>query len=78
MAITGLFGNERPLGKEGHGGNTLVGYQGAERITGIARGTLASMVSRRQIPHVRLGPRLVRFEVAALAAWIAERRVPAL
>lgn len=57
--------------------NGLIDYAAAESLTGIRRGTLASMVSRRQIPHVRLGPRLVRFDPAELAAWIAERRVPA-
>lgn len=55
----------------------LIDYEGAERLTGIRRGTLASMVSRRQIPHVRIGPRLVRFERAALEEWIGARRVPA-
>lgn len=60
-----------------HRDRELVGYEGAERITGIGRGTLASMVSRRQIPHVRLGKRLVRFDPVELAEWIAARRVPA-
>jgi hypothetical protein len=33
------------------------------------------MVCRRQIPHVRLSSRVVRFELAALDAVIEERRV---
>ena len=37
-------------------------------------GTLYAFVARGEIPHVRLGKRLVRFEVAALEAWIAARR----
>jgi len=54
----------------------LVDYAGAELITGISRATLASMVNRRQIPHVRLGPRMVRFDPRDLRAWIDSRRVP--
>lgn len=54
----------------------LIDYASAERITGIRRGTLASMVSRRQLPHVRLGTRIVRFDPAELRQWIAARRVP--
>jgi hypothetical protein len=33
------------------------------------------MVSRRQIAHVRLSARVVRFDLADLNAMIAERRV---
>jgi len=36
---------------------------------------LHAMVSQRRIPHVRLGPRLVRFVEAELLAWIESRRV---
>jgi len=53
----------------------LVGYDEAERITGIARSTLFSMVSRRLIPHHRLSKRLVKFDPRDLRAWIDERRV---
>ena len=53
----------------------LVGYDEAERITGVKKSTLASMVHRKQIPHHRFGPRLVKFSPADLIAWINERRV---
>jgi excisionase family DNA binding protein len=46
----------------------------AERI-GVPIGTVYSMVCRRQIPHVRLGPRTVRFSPEAVEAWIAGRHV---
>lgn len=50
-------------------------YREAARMLGIPIGTLRSMVCRRQVPHIRMSPRIVVFEVAALAAWITERRV---
>jgi excisionase family DNA binding protein len=53
----------------------LVDYEIAARYLGIPVGTLRSMVCRRQIPHVRLSARVVRFELAALDAVIEERRV---
>jgi hypothetical protein len=40
-----------------------------------AIGTLRSMVCRRQVPHIRISPRIVVFEVAALNTWITARRV---
>lgn len=53
----------------------LMSYQEAADLLGLQPGTLYSMVSRRQIPHIRLGSRLVRFDRAELEAWLAERRV---
>lgn len=50
-------------------------YREAARMLGIPVGTLRSMVCRRQIPHIRISPRIVVFDVAALEAWIATRRV---
>lgn len=38
-------------------------------------GTVDTLVFRRQIPHVRLGKRLVRFPVADLEEWIRQRMV---
>lgn len=52
-----------------------VRYQGAVKITGLSVATLYSMVSRRQIPHIRLGKRLVVFSVAELQDWMNRRRV---
>lgn len=50
-------------------------YREAARLLGIPVGTLRSMVCRRQVPHIRISPRVVVFDVAALEAWIALRRV---
>lgn len=50
-------------------------YREAARMLGIPVGTLRSMVCRRQVPHIRISPRIVVFDVAALEAWIATRRV---
>jgi excisionase family DNA binding protein len=55
----------------------LVDYETAAKYLGIPIGTLRSMVCRRQIPHVRLSARVVRFELAALDSVIEERRVGA-
>ena len=48
-------------------------YSWLERVTGVGRGTLASMVSRGQLPHVRLGPRLVRFDENVIEQWLTTR-----
>lgn len=50
-------------------------YELAERITGLRRSTLHSMVSRRQIPHTRLSSRLVVFDARELESWMRERHV---
>lgn len=53
----------------------FVGYPGAVRITGLAKPTLYSKVSRREIPHYRLGRRLVRFRVDELIEWMSRGHV---
>lgn len=50
-------------------------YREAARLIGIPVGTLRSMVCRRQVPHIRISPRVVVFDVGALEEWIAVRRV---
>ena len=50
-------------------------YPAAARLLGIPLGTLHSMVSRRQVPHIRLGPRLVVFSRSELETWIEDRHV---
>jgi excisionase family DNA binding protein len=54
----------------------MLTYIEAAEFTGIAVTTLYTMVCRKQIPHVRLGKRLVRFPRAELDAWMRERFVP--
>lgn len=52
-------------------------YEGASALTGLKVPTLQSMVCRKQIPHYRLGKRLVVFSRAELTAWMSSRRVNA-
>jgi excisionase family DNA binding protein len=55
----------------------LLSYPEAAAYLGVPVGTLRSMVSRRQVAHVRLSARVVKFDLADLDAMIAARRVPA-
>lgn len=48
----------------------LIDYNALSEVTGIPLGTLYAKVHANEIPHVRLGPRTVRFLVADIAAWI--------
>ena len=57
----------------------LLGYEDAAALLGLKKGTLHSLVSRREIPFLNLGRRLIRFEPSALRAWMeAKRFAPAL
>jgi len=49
------------------------GYDLAQQVTGLKRGTLHALVSRNRIPHTRLGPRLVVFDRDELRAWMTEQ-----
>lgn len=49
-------------------------YTQAAAYLAMPVGTLRSLVSHRKIPHARMGPRLVRFELADLDAWIAAHK----
>jgi excisionase family DNA binding protein len=53
----------------------LIDYGEAARRLGIKVATLYALVSKRRIPHVRLGRRFVRFDVRDLAAWVDAQRV---
>lgn len=53
----------------------LLSYQQVAELAGVPVGTVYAWVSRKRIPHIRLGPRLVRFDPAELTAWIDEHRV---
>ena len=54
-----------------------VRYKEAATYTGIPQGTLRSLVSTKQIPHIRIGPRMVLLDLDALDAWLAARTVGA-
>ncbi len=58
--------------------SSLFTYVQASQFLGVRVGTLYSMVSRREIPHVRLGRRLVRFVPEELRVWVEARRVAEL
>lgn len=52
-------------------------YAGAAAFLGVKISTLRSLVSRGQVPHLRLTARLVVFELEALERWIDSKRVDA-
>jgi excisionase family DNA binding protein len=55
----------------------LVTYPRAAARIGTTPGTLRALVSRGRIPHYRFGPRMVRFSLRDLDAWIeSNRRMP--
>ncbi len=56
----------------------MITYTAAAQLLGVPIGTVYAWVSQRRIPHVRLGPRLVRFQRGALERWLEERQVAAL
>jgi excisionase family DNA binding protein len=58
------------------GERILLTIQEVAELTGFTVGTLYHFVSQRRIPVVRIC-RSIRFEKAALEAWIAEMAVPA-
>ncbi len=56
--------------------NDLIGYAEAANLLGIAPGTAYVWVYRKQIPHIRISSRCVRFSRKALLAWLEARQVP--
>lgn len=50
-------------------------YKETHDLTGIATGTLYSLVSRKEIPHIRLGKRHVLFPVQELLEWCEKHKV---
>lgn len=54
----------------------LVDHDWVMRRLGLkSRDTLHCWVHRRQIPHVRVSPRVVRFDREEVERWIDSRRV---
>lgn len=49
-------------------------YKNAAAYLDMPEGTLRTLVFKRKIPHSRIGPRMVRFELADLDAWIAANK----
>ena len=55
----------------------VLNYAQTAHYLNLPLGTLYSWVHLRKVPHIRLGPRLVRFSRSALDAWLAEATVTA-
>lgn len=53
----------------------LVDYKTAAEILGMPIPTLYSKVCRREIPHIRLSSRLVRFDTTILEDWLESHKV---
>ncbi len=52
------------------------GYKEAQLETGLPLGTLNAKVSRQEIPHIRLGKRLVLFDLQELREWLSTHHIP--
>ena len=55
-----------------------IGYRDAAEFLGMKEGTLYSWVSKKRIPHHRIGNRCVRFSLAELADWMESKRVASI
>lgn len=53
----------------------LLDYEAVGKMTALKVGTLRWLVHEQRIPHLRFGPRTVRFEQQAIKHWIAARKV---
>lgn len=53
----------------------LLTYRDVAELLGVRLGTIYSMVSRRQIPFVRVGRRLVRFSKRRMHEWLKTHAV---
>lgn len=66
---------ESPTSNESSERDALLTYQEVQAEFAIAKGTLFCWVHKRLIPHVRLGPRTVRFRRRELRRWLDQRAV---
>ncbi len=53
----------------------MLNYKQTAELLGIPVGTVYSLVSQNRIPHLRIGPRFVRFSHDDLQAWLASKQV---
>lgn len=51
------------------------GYRELSEKINVPLGTVYGWVRRGFIPHLRLGPRLVRFDLDEVADWLQQRKV---
>jgi len=54
----------------------LVGVKDVAKMLGISRFTVAVMVRRREIPHFRLGRRIV-LDPSEIRVWLKSKRIDA-
>lgn len=54
-----------------------INYSAAAELLGVGVPTLRSMVHRKQVPHIRMGPKMVRFDRDELEQWLKAHSVPA-
>ena len=47
----------------------LMSYQDAAEFIGMSKSWLEKRVSRKEVPHLKIGSKSVRFEVDRLAKW---------
>ena len=55
---------------ENQSNNEYLSYDELSKVLGLPKGTLYSLVSRNQIPHIRISKRLVRFPKAKINEWL--------
>lgn len=51
-------------------------YEEASQLLNMSLSTLYSKVSRKEIPHIRINQRCIRFDQEELIEWINRHRVP--
>ena len=56
--------------------NEFGGYQWASAYLNIPKSTLYALVHEQRIPHIRLGPRFIRFSKSDLDSWLNEHKRP--
>jgi excisionase family DNA binding protein len=56
----------------------MLDYEQMAKEFNIKKGTLHCWVHQRKIPHIRLGPRFVRFRRSAVESCMREKNVPAV
>lgn len=52
----------------------LLKMEDVAALLNMKRDTLKKLVQADGIPHVRISPRIVRFEKSAVLQWVSERR----
>jgi excisionase family DNA binding protein len=53
----------------------LIGYKEIAEMMGMPIGTIYAWVCRKEIPHIRISAKLVRFDLDEIQKWIEEKRV---